>query len=60
MTICRTLAVSAAIIALGAATAGAQDSATATAELKNVDGQSVGQVQLQETPHGLIVTAKVT
>lgn len=60
MTICRTLAVSAAIIVLAAATTGAQESATATAELKNVDGQSVGQVQLQETPHGLIVTAKVT
>ncbi len=60
MTICRTLAVSAAIIALGAATSGAQDAATATAEIKNVEGQSVGQVQLQETPHGLIVTAEVT
>ncbi len=60
MTICRTLAVSAAIIALGAATSGAQDAATATAEIKNVEGQSVGQVQLQETPHELIVTAEVT
>lgn len=60
MTICRTLAVSAAMILLGATTTAAQDSATATAELKNVDGQPVGQVQFQETPHGLIVTAKVT
>ena len=59
MTLCRTVAVSAAIIAFGAA-AGAQEAATATAELKNWDGQSVGQVRLQETPHGLIVTAEVT
>lgn len=60
MTFRRTLVVSAAILALGAATAGAQQKATATAELKNADGQSVGQVRLKETPHGLIVTAEVT
>lgn len=57
---CRALAVSAAIMVLGAATAGAQEATTATAELKNLDGQSIGQVELRETPHGLIVTAEVT
>ena len=60
MTLCRTVAVSAAIIAIGAAMAGAQEPATATAEMKNVDGQPVGTVQLQETPHGLIVSGEFT
>ena len=59
MTLCRTVAVSAAMIALGAALADAQEGASATAEMKNQEGQPVGQVRLQETPHGLIVSGKL-
>ena len=58
MTLCRTVAVSAAIIALGAALGNAQERASATAEMKNLEGQPVGQVRLRETPHGLIVSGE--
>jgi superoxide dismutase, Cu-Zn family len=58
MSICERITVCAAAVALTATMASAQDAATATAEMQNLEGQSVGQVQLQETPHGLIVTAE--
>ena len=50
----------AAMVALGGAMAHAQEMPRATAELQNLQGQPVGQVELQETPHGLIVTAEFT
>ena len=50
----------AAMVALVAVTAQAQaqEPAGATAEMRNLEGLPVGQVQLRETPHGLIVTAE--
>lgn len=48
----------AAMLALVAAAAHAQEPAGATAELRNLDGEPVGQVKLRETPHGVIVTAE--
>lgn len=60
MSICERITVCAAAVALAATAASAQDAATATARMQNLEGQSVGQVQLQETPHGLIVTAELT
>ena len=59
MSICKWVTVCAAGVGLGAAVASAQESA-ATAGMQNLDGQSVGQVRLQETPNGLIVTAEFT
>src|SRR5687768_14699134 len=50
----------AAMVALGGVMAHAQETLRATAELQNLDGRPVGQVELQETPHGLIVTAEFT
>lgn len=50
----------AAMLALMAVTAQAQEPAGATAEMRNLEGETVGQVQLRETPQGLIVTAEFT
>jgi len=60
MSICKRVTVCAAAFAVAATAASAQDAATATARMLNLEGQSVGQVQLQETPHGLIVTGEFT
>ena len=60
MTLCRRVTVCAAVVALGSAVASGQEGATATAEMQNLDGQPVGQVQLQDTPNGLIVRAELT
>lgn len=60
MSIRKRVTVCAAVLALSAAMANAQEQGSATAELQNLEGQSVGQVELQETPHGLIVTAEFT
>jgi superoxide dismutase, Cu-Zn family len=49
-----------AAVALGAGVTSAQDMATATADMLNLEGQSVGQVQVRDTPNGLIVTARFT
>lgn len=35
----------------------APDATTARAELRNADGQSVGSALLQQTPHGVLITA---
>jgi Cu-Zn family superoxide dismutase len=59
MSIFKRIMVCAALVGLGAAAASAQEAA-ATAEMQNLEGQSVGQVRLQETPNGLIVTAELT
>jgi superoxide dismutase, Cu-Zn family len=56
MSIFKRMTVCAAGVALGAAAATAQEW-PATAQMQNLEGQSVGQVQLRETPHGLIVMA---
>lgn len=58
MSICKRITVCAAVVALGAAMADAQETAGATAEIKTLDGQSVGQAHIQETTNGLIVTAE--
>jgi len=50
----------AAMVALVTVTAHAQEVAGATAEIRNLEGEPVGHVQLRETPHGLIVTAEFT
>jgi len=60
MSICKGFIVYTAAVAMAATAASAQDAATATARMQNVEGQAVGQVQLHETPHGLIVTAEFT
>jgi superoxide dismutase, Cu-Zn family len=60
MSMCKKLSACAAAVAMGAAAASAQDAAVATAEMQNRDGQVVGQVQLQETAHGLIVKSEFT
>ena len=60
MSLCRRVTVCAAVVVLGTAVANGQEGATATAEMQNLDGQSVGQVQLQDTPNGLIVRAELT
>jgi superoxide dismutase, Cu-Zn family len=57
---CKKLSACTAAVAMGAAAASAQDAAVATAEMQNRDGQVVGQVQLQETAHGLIVKSEFT
>ena len=59
MSMCKRIMVCAALVGLGAAAASAQETA-ATAEMQSLEGQSVGQVRLQETPNGLIVTAELT
>ncbi|MFW6077705.1 MAG: hypothetical protein ACOC71_08120, partial [Hyphomicrobiales bacterium] len=59
MKIFKRITVCAAAVAMGAVAANAQES-SATARMQNLDGESVGQVQLQETPNGLIVTAELT
>jgi len=59
MSIFKMITVCAALVGVGAAAASAQETA-ATAGMQNLDGQSVGQVRLQETPNGLIVTAELT
>jgi superoxide dismutase, Cu-Zn family len=58
MSIRKRVSAYAAMLALMAVTAQAQEPAGATAEMRNLEGQPVGQVQLRETPHGLIVTAE--
>ncbi len=60
MTIRKWLLSYAAVVALGASMAQAQEPPRATAQMQNREGQPVGQVELQETPHGLIVTAKLS
>jgi superoxide dismutase, Cu-Zn family len=60
MSICKRMTVCAAAVAMSATAASAQETTTATAQMQNLEGQSVGQVQLQETPHGLIVTGEFT
>ena len=60
MSICKRITVCGAAVVMAATAASAQGAATATARMQNLEGQSVGQVQLQETPHGLIVTAEFT
>jgi superoxide dismutase, Cu-Zn family len=60
MSICKRMTVCAAAVAMSAAAASAQETTIATAQMQNLEGQSVGQVQLQETPHGLIVTGEFT
>lgn len=60
MSLCKRVTVIAAVAALGSAMANGQEAATATAEMHNRDGRPVGQVQLQGTPNGLIVTAEFT
>jgi superoxide dismutase, Cu-Zn family len=59
MSICKRFTVCAAAVGLTAAVANAQEAAIATAEMQNLEGQSVGQVQLRESPHGLILTAEL-
>ena len=60
MSLCRRITLTAAVVTLSAAMASAQDMGTATAELKNAQGQSVGQVEFRDTPHGVIVTGELT
>lgn len=52
----------AAVLALLTVQAVAQDRKpdTARAELKNADGQTVGQATLQQTPHGVLIRAAFT
>jgi Cu-Zn family superoxide dismutase len=38
----------------------AADAATASAEMKNAQGETVGQARLQETPNGVLVTVTFT
>lgn len=58
MSISKKITVCAAAVAMGTTVASAQEAATATAQMQNLEGDSVGQVQLRETPHGLIVTGE--
>jgi Cu-Zn family superoxide dismutase len=60
MSICKRITVCAAVVALGASAANAQETASATAEMQNLDRQSVGQVQLRDSPNGVIVTGEFT
>jgi superoxide dismutase, Cu-Zn family len=60
MSIHKTVIGCVAAVALGAGVTSAQDMATATADMLNLEGQSVGQVQVRDTPNGLIVTARFT
>jgi superoxide dismutase, Cu-Zn family len=60
MSICKRIIVCAAAAAMASTAASAQDAASATAQMQNLEGQSVGQVQLQETAHGLIVRSEFT
>jgi maleylacetoacetate isomerase len=60
MSMCKRMIMCAAAVALTVTAASAQDAATATAGMQNLEGQPVGQVQLRETPHGLIVTGEFT
>lgn len=60
MSIRKKITICVAAVVLGAAAANAQETSTATAEMRNLEGQTVGQVELQESPHGLIVTAEFT
>lgn len=38
----------------------AQDAGSATAAMQNQEGQSVGQVSLQDTPNGVLISAEFT
>ncbi len=60
MSIRKRVTVYAAMLALTAVAAQAQEPAGATAEMRNLEGQPIGQVQLRESPHGLIVTSEFT
>ena len=60
MSMCKRMIMCAAAVALTVTAASAQDAAIATAGMQNLEGQPVGQVQLRETPHGLIVTGEFT
>jgi Cu-Zn family superoxide dismutase len=50
----------AAAVALGMTVVSSQELGSAIAEMQNLEGQSVGQVRMQESPHGLIVAAELT
>ena len=60
MSICKRITVCAAVVALGASASNAQETAGATAEMQNLEGQSVGQVQLRDSPNGVIVSGELT
>jgi superoxide dismutase, Cu-Zn family len=60
MSICKDVTILAAAAVLMGAAANAQGTATATAVMNNLEGQSVGQVRLQDSPHGLILMAELT
>ena len=60
MSICKNITVFAVFAVSMGWAANAQEMATATAVMNNLEGQSVGQVRLQDSPHGLILTAELT
>lgn len=55
-----TIAMTSAAVVGAGALAAAEQGGKARAELKDPKGQVVGQAQLTETPHGVLITAKLS